>query len=136
MEEMDMPHRLEDHEKRIGQLELNYGKVIEDLGEVRKENAQIKQGQVQIENTVLKEFSSQKELTTKLLEHTLDIKKLKTVEEGEMNKIRATQEGEITKTKITTRKDLFLGLCGGSGIVGLVSFVITKWDNIMKWFGG
>ncbi|OCA84479.1 hypothetical protein A8F94_17435 [Bacillus sp. FJAT-27225] len=136
MEEMTVPDRIENHENRITQLEQNYGKVIEDLGKVREENAQIKHGQVQMENTVLKEFSSQKELTTKLLEHTLEIKKIKTVEEGEMNKIRATQEGEIVKTKITTRKDLFLGLIGGSGIVGVLTLIISLWDEILKWFGG
>jgi len=128
-----MPDRIENHETRITQLEQNYGKVIEDLEKVRKE---IKQGQIQMENTVLKEFSSQKELTTRLLEHTLEIKKIKTVEEGEMNKIRATQEGEIQKTKITTRKDLLLGLVGGSGIVGVITLVISLWDEIVKLFGG
>lgn len=131
-----MPERWENHENRITQLELNYGKVIEDLGKVREENAQIKLMQKDMETTVLKEFSSQKDLTNKLLEHTLEIKQIKTVEEGEINKIRATQEGEIEKTKITTRKDLFLGLLGGTGLVGFVSLVKSNWDVITKLFGG
>ncbi|PLR93183.1 hypothetical protein [Bacillus sp. T33-2] len=114
MEEMDMPHRIEDHELRITQLEQNYGKVIEKIDSMER-------GQVEIQNVVLKEFSTTKDMLTaqnqtnaKLLEQMYGIKTL----------------------KITTRKDIFIGLLGGSGIVGILSLVISQWDKIIKMFGG
>src|SRR5438309_3520826 len=56
-----MEQMVQDHEKRISQLEKNYD-------EVRREMTTIHNGQLRIENTLLIESKEQKELLKKLID--------------------------------------------------------------------
>ncbi|UOE54912.1 hypothetical protein [Cytobacillus oceanisediminis] len=114
MEEMDVPQRLDDHEERISKLEDNYDKVITKISDMEKV-------QLQTQNTLLTEFSSTKTMLN---------------DQNTMNQKLLEQMYGIKTLKITTRKDIFLGLLGGTGIVGVLSIVISQWDQITKIFGG
>ena len=109
-----MPERLDDHEHRIAKLEDNYDKVIAKISDMEKI-------QLQTQNTLLTEFSSTKTMLT---------------DQNAMNQKLLEQMYGIKTLKITTRKDIFLGLLGGTGIVGVLSLAISQWDNILKIFGG
>ncbi|AOH53359.1 hypothetical protein ABE28_003265 [Peribacillus muralis] len=118
MEEMDMPQRLDNHEQRISQLETNYGEVINKISSMEK-------GQLEIQNVVLKSSGDQKDLLNKLIEHSLGI----TVKQEET-------KGEVSKLKISSRKEIVLGLLGGGGFVGILTAVIAFWGEITNTFGG
>ncbi|KIL79608.1 hypothetical protein [Bacillus badius] len=118
MEDDKVAHRIDDHEKRITHLETNYGKVIEKIDSMEK-------GQIEIQNTVIKSSSDQKDLLNRLIEHSLGIS-LKQEE----------TKGEVSKLKINSRKEIALGLIGGTGISGIIGAVIVFWDQITKAFGG
>ena len=77
--------------------------------------------QLQTQNALLAEFSSTKTMLSN---------------QSEMNQKLLEQMYGIKTLKITTRKDIWLGLLGGTGIVGILSLVISQWDNILKMFGG
>ncbi|MED1942995.1 hypothetical protein [Cytobacillus firmus] len=109
-----MPQRIDDHEKRIGQLEKNYGEVITKISDMEKM-------QLQTQNTLLTEFSSTKTMLS---------------DQNAINQKLLEQMYGIKTLKITTRKDIYLGLLGGTGIVGVLSLVISQWENIIKLFGG
>lgn len=109
-----MPERLEDHEVRITKLENNYDSVITKISDMEKM-------QLQTQNTLLSEFSTTKTMLTS---------------QSNMNQELLKQMYGIKTLKITTRKDIVIGLIGGSGIVGILSVIISQWDNIIKMFGG
>jgi hypothetical protein len=81
----------------------------------------MEKGQLQIQNTVLNEFSTTKTMLT---------------DQNTMNQKLLDQLYGIKTLKITTRKDIFIGLLGGSGIVGVLTLIISQWDQIIKMFGG
>ncbi|QTD40659.1 hypothetical protein [Sporosarcina sp. Te-1] len=100
---------VQDHEKRILELEKNYG-------EVRKEITVIQTSQAKIENMLFTQNTEQKELIDKhqreqtalldtLLQHTLGMKK-------DNNK---------------QRKDILVALFGGGGILFLLIEALQKW---------
>jgi|GEM_PF-3659471 len=110
----NMSERLDNHEQRINQLETNYGKVMDKIADMEK-------GQLDLQNTVLKEFSSTKDML------------------NEQNKLNATlleQMYGIKTLRITTRKDIWLGLLGGTGVAGILTLVISQWEQILKIIGG
>jgi len=107
-------HRIDDHEERITTLERNYGEVINKITNMEK-------AQVETQNVLLKEFSSTKDMLNN---------------QNQMNQTLLEQMYGIKTLKITTRKDIFIGLLGGSGIVGILTLVISSWDQILKMFGG
>lgn len=114
MEADKVVHRIDDHEERITTLERNYGEVINKITNMEK-------AQVETQNVLLKEFSSTKDMLNN---------------QNQMNQTLLEQMYGIKTLKITTRKDIFIGLLGGSGIVGILTLVISSWDQILKMFGG
>ncbi|MCV9886230.1 hypothetical protein [Metabacillus halosaccharovorans] len=114
MEENNVSERLDNHEQRINQLETNYGMVMDKIADMEK-------GQLDLQNTVLKEFSSTKDMLN---------------EQNKLNSTLLEQMYGIKTLRITTRKDIWLGLLGGSGIVGVLSLIISQWQHILKIFGG
>lgn len=103
---------VQDHEKRILELEKSYG-------EVQKEITVVQASQAKIENMLYSQNTEQKELIDKhqkeqtalldtLLHHTLGIKK-------DNNK---------------QRKDILIALFGGGGILFLLI------ETLQKWIGG
>jgi hypothetical protein len=64
---------VQDHEKRIGQLEKNYDEVKRDI-------AQIQNGQLRIETTLLQESRDQKALLNKIITQKFSIDKINTTE--------------------------------------------------------
>ena len=113
-----VPERLDNHEKRIADLEKNYGEVIEKIGNMEK-------GQLELQNVILKSAGDQKELLNKLIEHSLGI----TVKQEET-------KGEVSKLKVNSKKEIILSLLGGGGIVSIIAAVISFWDKITQTFGG
>lgn len=108
MEEMNVDQRIENHETRITALEKNYSDLTNKMQSVET-------GQLRIEKTLLEEGKEQKkliseyqdeqqELLSKLLEHTLNIKK--------NNSYR--------------KWDLALALFGGGGLIYGIITLITK----------
>jgi regulator of replication initiation timing len=83
--------RLDIVEKRVEVLEQNYSMLKQDITAVQN-------GQLQLENTVLKGNKDQSDLLNKLVDHTLDIK----------------------KTKVLARKDIIIAVLSGGSVVGLV----------------
>lgn len=61
-------YKVQDLDERLTKLEHNYSAV-------QKELAAVQFSQVQIENTILKTSGEQKELTQRLLDHVLGVKK-------------------------------------------------------------
>jgi len=118
MEAGTVPERLDNHEKRIADLEKNYGEVIEKIGNMEK-------GQLELQNVVLKTAGDQKDLLNKLIEHSLGI----SVKQEET-------KGEVSKLKINSKKEITLALLGGGGFVGILTAVISFWDKISQIFGG
>ncbi|RJS60100.1 hypothetical protein [Bacillus sp. PK3_68] len=112
--ENTMADRIDNHEMRISQLETNYGEVIKKIDSMEM-------GQKDIQNVVLKEFSSTKDMLNT---------------QSAMNQKLLEQMYGIKTLKITTRKDIYIGLLGGSGIIGILALIISSWDQILKIFGG
>lgn len=65
-----MDQRIQDHESRIIALEKNYGEVTTKL-------LTVENGQLEIKNTILKEFSEAKKLTNKMIDHQFKFNKQK-----------------------------------------------------------
>jgi hypothetical protein len=94
---MDFQEQLLDHEDRIKVLEKNYSNLV---GEITS----VKNGQLQLENTVLKTSQGQNELLNKLIDNTFDLK----------------------KTKLIGRKEIIIASVGGGGFLGVVVGAILK----------
>jgi hypothetical protein len=96
---MDMQEQLLDHEDRIKTLETNYSNLV---GEITS----VKNGQLQLENTVLKTSQGQNELLNKLIDNTFDLK----------------------KTKLVGRKEIIIASVGGGSILGgIVGAILKFW---------
>jgi len=114
VEEFNVSERLDNHEQRINKLETNYGKVMDKIADMEK-------GQLDLQNTVLKEFSSTKDMLN---------------EQNKLNSTLLEQMYGIKTLKITTRKDIWLGILGGTGVVGVLTLIVSQWNQILKIFGG
>jgi myo-inositol catabolism protein IolC len=97
MEVREMQNLILDHEDRIKTLEKNYGTLV---GEITS----VKNGQLQLENTVLKTSQGQSELLNKLIDNTFDLK----------------------KTKLISRKEIWIAGLGGGSIIGLIIGAVIK----------
>lgn len=92
-----MQEQLLDHEDRIKTLEKNYSNLV---GEITT----VKNGQLQLENTVLKTSQGHNELLNKLIDNTFDLK----------------------KTKMISRKEIMIASLGGGSILGIIVGAILK----------
>ena len=92
-----MQEQLLDHETRIKSLELSYANLV---GEITS----VKNGQLQLENTVLKTSQGQSELLNKLIEKTFDLK----------------------KTKMVSRKEMVIAAISGGGVLGILIGAVIK----------
>lgn len=86
-----------DHEYRIKTLEKNYSNLV---GEITS----VKNGQLQLENTVLKTSQGQSELLNKLIDNTFDLK----------------------KTKMISRKEIVIAVLSGSSVLGIIIGLVIK----------
>ena len=86
-----------DHESRLKTLEKNYSDLV---GEITT----VKNGQLQLENTVLKTSQDQSGLLNKLIDNTFDLK----------------------KTKLISRKEIIIATLGGSSVVGVAIGLVIK----------
>ena len=92
-----MQEQLLDHETRIKSLELSYANLV---GEITS----VKNGQLQLENTVLKTSQGQSDLLNKLIEKTFDLK----------------------KTKMVSRKEMVIAAISGGGVLGILIGAVIK----------
>lgn len=92
-----MQEQLLDHENRIKTLENNYDKFVSKITAVEN-------GQLQLENTVLKTSQDQNGLLNTLINNTFDLK----------------------KTRMITRKEIIIASISGGGILGVVVGAIIK----------
>lgn len=114
-----MEERVQNHEVRISELERSYGKLDERM-------TSIEIGQKGIENTILKESSSQKEMVQKVIEYALDSKLTQEKTKSELSVIKETNSADLKKTKVIATKDIIIGLCGTGGIVfGIISLFVN-----------
>jgi hypothetical protein len=97
MEVLSVQEQLLDHENRLKTLEDNYGKFV---GEITS----VKNGQLQLENTVLKTSQDQSGLLNTLITNTFDLK----------------------KTKMVSRKEIIIAVLSGSSVLGVVVGLIIK----------
>lgn len=97
MEVAEMKDLILDHEGRIKILEQNYAKLDGKLTSVEN-------GQLQLENTVLKTSQGQSELLNKLIDNTFDLK----------------------KTKLIGRKEIIIASVGGGSLLGVIVGAILK----------
>lgn len=107
----------DDHEGRIKILEQNYSKLEGKI-------SSIENGQLQLENTVLKTSQDQKDLLTKLIDHHLDLKK-KQVEADSQAK---AQEVDLKKTRIISRKELWIAVLGSGGLVTFITLAFNHFQ--------
>ncbi|MBT2614113.1 MULTISPECIES: hypothetical protein [unclassified Bacillus (in: firmicutes)] len=130
MEEMDMPQRLENHEQRISQLETNYGEVI-------KEISVIKQGQDQIEKTVLQTSNSQKDILVSqnqtMLQHLLTINQKQEEVKGQVQLTKIAAEKDVTVAKMSSQEKILVALLSAPGLLLAAFEYIPK---IISSFGG
>ena len=92
-----MQEQLLDHETRIKSLELSYANLV---GEITS----VKNGQLQLENTVLKTSQGQSDLLNKLIDNTFDLK----------------------KTNVVSRKEMVIAAISGGGVLGILIGAIIK----------
>lgn len=92
-----MAEQLLDHESRIKTLEDNYGKFV---GEITA----VKNGQLQLENTVLKTSQDQNGLLNTLITNSFDLK----------------------KTKMVSRKEIIIACISGGSIFGVIVGLVIK----------
>lgn len=86
-----------DHEDRLKVLEKNYSNLV---GEITS----VKNGQLQLENTVLKTSQDQSGLLNTLITNTFDLK----------------------KTKAVSKKEIIVASISSGGILGVVIGAIVK----------
>ena len=86
-----------DHEDRLKILEKNYSNLV---GEITS----VKNGQLQLENTVLKTSQDQSGLLNTLITNTFDLK----------------------KTKMISRKEIVIAILSGSSVLGVVIGLVIK----------
>ncbi|MGE6719268.1 hypothetical protein ACQKGD_22970 [Peribacillus frigoritolerans] len=130
MEEMDMPQRIENHEQRITNLETNYGEVI-------KEISIIKQGQDQIEKTVLQTSNSQKDILVSqnqtMLQHLLTINQKQEEVKGQVQLTKIAAEKDVTVAKMSSQEKILVALLSAPGLLLAAFEYIPK---IINSFGG
>lgn len=112
-----MKEIMDDHEGRIKILEQNYSKLEGKI-------SSIENGQLQLENTVLKTSQDQKDLLTKLIDHHLDMKKAQAAADTQAK----AQEVDLKKTRIISRKELWVAVLGSGGIVTLVTLLFNHFS--------
>lgn len=86
-----------DHEDRIKSLEYSYSRLEGKLTSVEN-------GQLQLENTILKTSQDQSKLLTKVIDNTFD----------------------LNKTKLIGRKEIWIAVLGGGGALGAVVALLAK----------
>lgn len=127
---MDMPQRLDNHEQRISQLETNYGEVI-------KEISVIKQGQDQIEKTVLQTSNSQKDILVSqnqtMLQHLLTINQKQEEVKGQVQLTKIAAEKDVTVAKMSSQEKILVALLSAPGLLLAAFEYIPK---IISSFGG
>lgn len=130
LEEMDMPQRIENHEQRITNLETNYGEVI-------KEISIIKQGQDQIEKTVLQTSNSQKDILVSqnqtMLQHLLTINQKQEEVKGQVQLTKIAAEKDVTVAKMSKQEKVLVALLSAPGLLLAAFEYIPK---IINSFGG
>lgn len=127
---MDMPQRIENHEQRISLLETNYGEVI-------KEISVIKQGQDQIEKTVLQTSNSQKDILVSqnqtMLQHLLTINQKQEEVKGQVQLTKIAAEKDVTVAKMSKQEKVLVALLSAPGLLLAAFEYIPK---ILNSFGG
>lgn len=127
---MDMPQRLDNHEQRISQLETNYSEVI-------KEISIIKQGQDQIEKTVLQTSNSQKDILVSqnqtMLQHLLTINQKQEEVKGQVQLTKIAAEKDVTVAKMSSQEKILVALLSAPGLLLAAFEYIPK---IINSFGG
>jgi hypothetical protein len=98
LDSVNVQQRMIDHEERIKTLEHNYNRLEGKI-------TTIENGQLQLENTVLKTSQENKDLLTKLIDHHFD----------------------LSKTKLIGRKEIIIAVLGGGGIAGIVITIIANY---------
>ncbi|CAN7409255.1 hypothetical protein LJR015_004006 [Peribacillus frigoritolerans] len=130
MEEMDMPQRLDNHEQRISQLETNYSEVI-------KEISIIKQGQDQIEKTVLQASNSQKDILVSqnqtMLQHLLSLNQKQEEVKGQVQLTKIAAEKDVKVAKLSRQEKIVVALLSAPGLLLAAFEYIPK---ILNSFGG
>ncbi|CAH0185445.1 hypothetical protein [Peribacillus simplex] len=125
-----MPQRLENHEQRISLLETNYGEVI-------KEISVIKQGQDQIEKTVLQTSNSQKDILVSqnqtMLQHLLTINQKQEEVKGQVQLTKIAAEKDVTVAKMSKQEKVLVALLSAPGLLLAAFEYIPK---ILNSFGG
>ncbi|WHY12594.1 hypothetical protein QNH16_17595 [Peribacillus frigoritolerans] len=108
-----MPQRIENHEQRITNLETNYGEVI-------KEISIIKQGQDQIEKTVLQTSNSQKDILVSqnqtMLQHLLTINQKQEEVKGQVQLTKIAAEKDVTVAKMSSQEKILVALLSAPGL--------------------
>lgn len=125
-----MPQRIENHEQRITNLETNYGEVI-------KEISIIKQGQDQIEKTVLQTSNSQKDILVSqnqtMLQHLLTINQKQEEVKGQVQLTKIAAEKDVTVAKMSKQEKVLVALLSAPGLLLAAFEYIPK---IINSFGG
>ncbi len=125
-----MPQRLENHEQRISQLETNYSEVI-------KEISVIKQGQDQIEKTVLQTSNSQKDILVSqnqtMLQHLLTINQKQEEVRGQVQLTKIAAEKDVTVAKMSSQEKILVALLSAPGLLLAAFEYIPK---VISSFGG
>ncbi len=125
-----MPQRIENHEQRITNLETNYGEVI-------KEISIIKQGQDQIEKTVLQTSNSQKDILVSqnqtMLQHLLTINQKQEEVKGQVQLTKIAAEKDVTVAKMSSQEKILVALLSAPGLLLAAFEYIPK---IINSFGG
>lgn len=92
-----MQEQLLDHEDRIKTLEKNYAVLVGDMAEIRN-------GQLRLENTILKTTQDQNQLLNKLIDNSFDLK----------------------KTSVVSKKEIWVAILGGGGALGVIGALLSK----------
>jgi acetolactate synthase regulatory subunit len=105
-EEVQMESIVQDHERRIVELE--------------KQAVENKNQYLRLENTVMQSSRSTENLLNKVLDKVLDLRAVETQQEHEFRTAENQQEHDLAKTRTVSRKEIWLAIFGSGGLAAAI----------------
>jgi small-conductance mechanosensitive channel len=111
----DHEQRLIQNENEIKELKANQTEFTKQIEDLKRNQEQTQNSMLKLENTVLKANGEQKELLTKLVDHTLLANKKEKEREYDLKKINITNKWQFALTAIS-----------GGGVLYLIVEILIK----------
>jgi chromosome segregation ATPase len=111
----DHEQRLMQNEHEIKELKANQTEFTKQIEDLKRNQEQTQNSMLKLENTVLKANGEQKELLTKLVDHTLLVNKKEKEREYNLRRINLTNKWQFALTAVS-----------GGGVIYLIFEILIK----------